>query len=337
MQDTSFSSSEIFVTDDTLRGWPLPMPDGDADKEERGRILVIGGSRDMPGGVILAAEAALRAGAGKLAIATGASVAQLVALAIPEARVIGLPETAAGGLAASGANEIAELASRADAVLAGPGMQDEASVCGFLLELLPRLDKARLVLDACAMGLVGGKGRIGDDMQNGRFLGRFEARVLLTPHAGEMAHLTGLDKEAVAAAPAQAARQAAQRWNAVVALKGAATFIAAPDGRLWRHEGGNVGLATSGSGDALAGIIGGLAARGAALEQACVWGVALHARAGEQLAARMGPLGYLAREIAQQVPALMHGLRAPALSAQAPGPQVRPGAASAAHDGGEIR
>jgi len=314
MQDTPtpFSSSEIIVNDDALRGWPLPMPGDDADKEERGRILVVGGSREMPGGVILAAEAALRAGAGKLAIATGASVAQLVALAIPESRVIGLPEMAAGGLAASGANEIAELASRADAVLVGPGMQDEAAACDFLLELLPRLGQARLVLDACAMGLAGSECQIGGDMQNGRFLGRFEAQVLLTPHAGEMAHLTGLDKESIVAAPSQAARQAAQRWNAVVALKGAATFIAAPDGRLWRHEGGNIGLATSGSGDALAGIIGGLVARGAPLEQACVWGVALHARAGEQLAARMGPLGYLAREIAQQVPALMHGLRPPA-------------------------
>ena len=81
-----------------LRQWPLPFPSDDDDKEGRGRVLVIAGSREMPGAVILAATAALRAGAGKLAIATGASVAQL-ALAIPESRVIALPETAAGSIA----------------------------------------------------------------------------------------------------------------------------------------------------------------------------------------------------------------------------------------------
>jgi NAD(P)H-hydrate repair Nnr-like enzyme with NAD(P)H-hydrate dehydratase domain len=128
-----------------------------------------------------------------------------------------------------------------------------------------------------------------------------------------MAHLTGIAKERVAAAPEHLARQVAQEWNAVVALKGATTFIAAPDGERWRHTGGNIGLAVSGSGDVLAGVIAGLAARGADLAQAVCWGVALHARAGERLAARMGTLGYLARELPGELPALLElvaGLRA---------------------------
>jgi NAD(P)H-hydrate repair Nnr-like enzyme with NAD(P)H-hydrate dehydratase domain len=91
-------------------------------------------------------------------------------------------------------------------------------------------------------------------------------------------------------------------------MKGSTTFIAAPEGEVWRHDGGNAGLGTSGSGDTLAGIIVGLAARGAPLEQAGAWGVALHARAGVRLAERFGPLGYLAREIAAEIPALMHAL-----------------------------
>ena len=85
------------VTTQLLHEWPLPMPGAEGDKEERGHVLVLGGSREMPGAVILAATAALRAGAGKLTVATGASVAQLVASAMPEARVIGLAETEAGG------------------------------------------------------------------------------------------------------------------------------------------------------------------------------------------------------------------------------------------------
>jgi len=134
---------------------------------------------------------------------------------------------------------------------------------------------------------------------------RFERAPILTPHAGEMAHLTGIAKDDVNAAPDPRAVDAARDWNAVLALKGARTVIATPDGTLYAHEGGNVGLAISGSGDVLAGIIAGLAARGAPLDQATCWGVALHARAGERLAARMGTLGYLAREISQEIPALL--------------------------------
>jgi hydroxyethylthiazole kinase-like uncharacterized protein yjeF len=286
-----------------LRGWPLPMPAAEGDKETRGHVLVLGGSREMPGAVILAATAALRAGAGKLTVATGASVAQLVALAMPEARVLGLAETPAGGFAAEAVARLDPLADRVDAVLVGPGMQDEPATAGLVHALLPRLADSRtaLVLDACAMGTL----LHPPPRWPGNRPYRFEVPVVLTPHAGEMAHLTGVPKEQVCAVPERMAQQAADSWNAVVALKGAVTHIAAPGGERWRHEGGNIGLAVSGSGDVLAGLIAGLAARGASLAQAACWGVALHARAGERLAARMGPLGYLAREISDEIPALL--------------------------------
>jgi len=325
-----FPADVVHLTDDVLRNWPLPTPSGHGDKEERGRVLMIAGSREMPGAVILAANAALRAGAGKLTIATGESVASLVALATPEARVIPLPETSAGGIAASAAERLGALGRNLDAVLIGPGMLDEAAVCEFVLALVTVLGSIRVVLDAAAMGVVRRKRPSGDDRERRssrddsgnplkrrrdseqprgplRFIGaqRFAAPLLLTPHAGEMAHLTSADKAAILANPVDAARSAALRWNAVVALKGAITHIAVPDGRVWRHEGGNVGLAISGSGDTLSGLIVGLASRGASLEQAAAWGVALHARAGQQLAARLGTLGYLAREIAGEVPGLM--------------------------------
>jgi hydroxyethylthiazole kinase-like uncharacterized protein yjeF len=240
--------------------------------------------------------AALRAGAGKLTIATGASVAQLVALALPEARVIGLAETEQGGFTAEAVAKLDPLADKVNAILIGPGMQDEAATALLVRALLPRLDGSdtSVVLDACAMGVV-----LGDEAF------RFGQPVIVTPHAGEMAHLTGASKEEIGAEPEHHAVQAARRWNAVVALKGARTLVVAPEGERWQHEGGNVGLAISGSGDALAGIIAGLAARGASLTQAACWGVALHARAGELLAERLGVLGYLAREIPAEIPALM--------------------------------
>jgi NAD(P)H-hydrate repair Nnr-like enzyme with NAD(P)H-hydrate dehydratase domain len=137
---------------------------------------------------------------------------------------------------------------------------------------------------------------------------RFERTPLLTPHAGEMAQLCAVDKGAILADPLGAARRAAARWNAVVALKGAGTVIALPDGRAWQHQSDNPGLGTSGSGDVLAGLAAGLAARGAPLHQAAAWAVALHARAGQRLARRRGPLGFMARELAAEVPRLMHEL-----------------------------
>jgi ADP-dependent NAD(P)H-hydrate dehydratase len=286
----------VEVDDACLRGWPLPQPDADGDKEERGRVLVIAGSREMPGALILAAKAALNAGAGKLTVATAASVAKLVATALPEARVIELAETDAGGIARNAVERVRELLSQVDAVLIGPGMQDEPAVCDFCAQSLDHLATCALVLDAAAMGVV---------LDSALKVEKFSGATIMTPHAGELAHLTGDDKEKISAQPAPAAASAARRWNAVVALKGATTFIAGPDGSLWRHARGNVGLAISGSGDVLAGAIAGLASRGASAEQAAVWGVALHARAGEQLAARSGPLGYLARDLSAEVPALM--------------------------------
>lgn len=283
-----------------LRSWPLPTPSNDADKEERGHVLVLGGSREMPGAVILAATAALRAGAGKLTIATGRSVAQLVALAIPESRVLGLAENDAGGFTVEAVAALDPLADKISAILIGPGMQDEAATARLVHALLPRLDGSdtKVLLDAEAMGAL-------LHPPAGQPPFRFHAPVLLTPHAGEMAHLTGIAKDEIGAAPDRHALEAAQRWNAVVALKGARTVIAAPGGERWQHEGGNVGLATSGSGDVLAGVIAGLAARGAGLAQAAAWGVALHARAGERLAERFGRLGYLARELCDVIPALL--------------------------------
>jgi ADP-dependent NAD(P)H-hydrate dehydratase len=294
------STHMITIDKAALRAWPLPLPPADSDKEGRGHLLVVGGSCQMPGAVILAATAALRAGAGKLTIATGASVAPLVALAMPEARVIGLRETPGGGFECAALALLDPLAGRIGAALIGPGMEDDAATAALVRALLPRLAGASVVLDASAMGIVARPDPGGDAPPF-----RFAETVILTPHAGEMARLCARTKEAVLADPDGAARTAAQAWNAVVTLKGARTVIGAPDGGPWQHEGGNAGLAMSGSGDTLAGIVAGLAARGATLAQAACWGVALHARAGEQLALRFGALGYLAREIPAEIPALM--------------------------------
>lgn len=289
-----------------MRGLPLPRPDPSGDKNERGSVLVVGGATEMPGAVVLAATAVLRAGAGKLQIATGRSIAPLVAVAVPEARVFGLAETETGAIAPSAAARIAEQAGRVEAVVIGPGMIDENATAALMRDLLPLLRSATLVLDALALETL---------TQDPHSLQHLNSNVILTPHAGEMATLLGTDKDAVAADARGAAERAAALLNAVVALKGAETFTAAPAGSAgeptYKNRTGNIGLATSGSGDTLAGLIAGLAARGAPPLHAAVWGVYLHGCAGDKLARRMGRLGFLARELLAEVPALMAELEKP--------------------------
>jgi hydroxyethylthiazole kinase-like uncharacterized protein yjeF len=285
------------IDDALLRAWPLPAVENDGDKESRGRVLVVAGSGEMPGAAILAGTAALRAGAGKLVVATPQSAAQAVALALPEARVIALPEGPDGSPTAFALPLLQDLGSSTAALLVGPGMVGREGTLAFVQSLLPLFAQATILLDALAMDTV-------------LSAGRFAQPVILTPHAGEMAHLTGRDKEDLQEDALAVAMRQAAAWNAVVALKGATTAIATPDQRAWTHEAQAPGLGTSGSGDVLAGLVAGLAARGAAPEQALAWGVALHARAGIALAQRHGMVGYLARELAAEVPALMHGLAA---------------------------
>lgn len=254
----------------------------------------------MPGAVILAATAALRAGAGKLQIATARSIAQMVAVAVPEARVFALAETKAGAVSASAATEIIKRAGEANAILIGPGMIDERMVARLVRKVLPRAGKATIILDAAALSCF---------KDSPQCLHGLDCKAVLTPHAGEMADMLGISKPLVQRDPLEWARKAASSLGAVVALKGAETFISAPHhSKTYCNRTGNVGLATSGSGDTLSGIITGLAARGALPLQAAAWGVYLHARAGDVLAKRVGRLGFLARELLAEVPVLMSEL-----------------------------
>ena len=169
-----------------LREWPLPQPGFDGDKEVRGHVLVIAGSAEMPGAAILAGEAALRAGCGKVTIATAASVAPQIGVAIPEARVIGLGETSAHGFQSDSARRLAELSGKADALLVGPGMQDEASCVELVHGLLARFSDIPILLDATAMCTVHPRREphLLDEAVDWEHF-RFPAPVLLTPHAGE--------------------------------------------------------------------------------------------------------------------------------------------------------
>lgn len=276
---------------------PLPTIDGGADKNERGRVFAVGGSRKVPGALQLTAEAALRVGAGKVRIGTIEAAAIPIGIAMPECGVIALVEGDDGELGLDAAPAIAEQVETCEVLLFGPGMGGRSGVEALTRRLIDRpREGLSILLDAaplaCASGLEG-------------LIRAHEGRAVLTPHHGELAYLTGQSEETIAAAPEKTARDAAARFGAVVVLKHARTIIATPDGQALVHDSDTPGLATGGSGDVLSGIIGGLLARGAPPLAAAGWGVWLHGASGRAAAQRVGPIGFLARDLPQHLPSLM--------------------------------
>lgn len=279
------------------RGHPLPPVGAGLDKEGRGLVLVAGGSRFVPGALRLTGEAVLRAGAGKVRLATVEPIADLLAVHFPEAAMMALPADAEGEIAGAAATRLAERLSRCDTLLVGPGMLERPQTPELVAALLEAVDdEATVLLDAGAMTA------LRHVPEAARALG---GRVVLTPHPGELARLIDADAAAIAADPAGHARRAAGHFGAVVALKSTRTVIATPGGALLGYCSEAPGLGTAGSGDVLAGVVAGLLARGAAPEVATAWGVWLHGEAGKLVGAQTGAVGYLARELLPAVPALM--------------------------------
>jgi hydroxyethylthiazole kinase-like uncharacterized protein yjeF len=274
------------ITPRLLREWPLPVPGG--DKSSRGTVLVVGGSRFTPGAVLLAGVAALRAGAGVLQLAVAESTAAALSIQVPEALVVGLPETAEGSVAGRPPKRLTDLAAQAPAIAVGPGL-DNIDETGTLLRHI--VDAAgpdtAMVLDAYALGALSHD----PDLLTGR-----ERPVVLTPNLTEAKYLLGREPDDDLNRTAAAL---ADRYGAVVSLFG---HVAAPDGRTWCEESGDAGLGTSGSGDVRAGIVAGLLSRGADPAQAACWGAYAHAGSGQRLAPRFGRVGFLAREILDEVP-----------------------------------
>jgi ADP-dependent NAD(P)H-hydrate dehydratase len=299
--------SEVKIDAAYLSANPLPDHDGSGDKHSRGRVLIIAGSVEVPGAALLAGLGALRSGAGVLQIATCKSNASHLGMAMPEAMIIGCRETCSGEIDPSNSVRLVDLAKEADAVLMGPGLIDEAPIAELRAELIGGATKPAFVLDASAFtslrtshGVAAAPGRT----------------TIVTPHSGEMAKFLRMDKKEIETDPIAAALSAARMLDAVVAMKGGRTHVVSPEGQELCFEQGPIALGTSGSGDVLAGIIAGLAARGAPPLVATAWAVFLHGEAGRGWVERNGQLGLLAREIPADIPRLMQSVGG--LSVQSP-------------------
>ncbi len=283
-----------------LAAHPLPELPSNTDKNSRGRVLAIGGSRFVAGGLKLTGEAALRAGAGKLQFATIGSVALALGLAVPEAGVIALPEDPDGELGEESCNIVEAAVEKCDCVVLGPAMTSVEAALPLLRAVLETLSEDQAaVLDAAAVEAA---------RRMPELVKALNGRVVITPHAGEMAALLDEEADAMIRDPAGAVDRAVDLTGAVVMLKGEHSLLGSPDGALLDYAGGGAGLATGGSGDVLAGILAGLLARGQAPFDAAAWAIWLHGEAGRRLSEERGPLGYLARELSPTIPALMRGV-----------------------------
>jgi ADP-dependent NAD(P)H-hydrate dehydratase len=258
-------------------------------------VLVIAGGKEVPGAALLAGIAALRGGAGRLQIATHEANAGMMAVAIPEARVLGLPEPTDINDVSPALEQLGGLVEKADAVLLGPGLTNDRSTSLLSRLVLNAATDARVLFDALALKTL--------RLHTTTEVGGHRRVSAMTPHAGEMAGLAGVERHEVEADMTGFARRAANGLGTVVALEGARTIICENDDCVSCD--GHVGLATSGSGDVLAGLIAGLLARGAPPFSAVCWGVYAHAQVGLRLAEKVGPLGFIARELLDEIPRVL--------------------------------
>ena len=295
---------DVLSTQTLTQAWVaehLPTRSDRAHKGDFGRLLVIAASTEYPGAAMLTALGAMRAGAGTVRVAVAASVAARLAGIVPELTWMVLDEEAPGLIAPSGWRRVTTEATGYDAVVVGPGLGRQPATQRRIRNLVASL-RVPAVIDADGLNALAA---------GGNWWTGVRAPLVLTPHPGEFARLSGEE-----AAPgdtdmerSRAARGAAQAWGQVVVLKGANTILSGPDGALLRSDVSSSALATAGTGDVLAGIIGALLAGGLDPMDAAGCGVAIHAAAGLLAEARIGRAGAMASDVAGLLPEAMEQLR----------------------------
>jgi NAD(P)H-hydrate epimerase len=270
----------------------FPPRPRDAHKGTYGHLLIVGGSLGKTGAAALAARAAMRAGAGLVTVATAASQQPVVAGLVLESMTEPLAETAVGSVALKARERVLELAEARDAAAVGPGLGTDAETQDLARGLARALDRP-LVLDADALTALAGRLEL---------LRGAAAPRCLTPHPGEMARLLGVTIAEVQRDRVGAASGVATAYGVHVALKGATTVVAVPDGRAFLNPTGNPGMASGGTGDALTGILGALLARRMEATDAVVAAVYLHGLAGDLAAARLGEESLVAGDLVEALP-----------------------------------
>ena len=265
----------------------LPRRRQDSHKGSYGKVMCLAGSARFRGAAALAAEGALRAGAGLVTLASVEPVIAAVAARCPECVFLPCRQSAGGGVSAQSGKAVLEKVRGMEVLLFGPGLGDTEDTAALLEQLGPSAGCA-LVLDADGLNAAAKM----DALPRSPGL-----PLILTPHPGEMARLCGLTTAEVNAGREGIAAGYARAEDCVVVLKGHRTIVAGPDGEVFVNPTGNPGLSRGGSGDILAGMIAGLAAQGLSPLDAAVCGVWLHGAAADQCAKRLGQYGMLPHDL----------------------------------------
>jgi NAD(P)H-hydrate epimerase len=291
------SDSNEYLIDKALLAGSVPARKPDTHKGTYGHALILAGSPGKTGAAALAAQAAMRTGAGLVTVGLPASLNPILEVKLTEAMTEPLPEEAGGFLGARALPGITELLQGKSVVAIGPGLGDHKETA-VLMNWIIKAAPAPIVIDADGLNLLART--IGA-------LGRLKVPAVLTPHPGEMARLTGRTTQQVQADRIGCARELAQKYKVIVVLKGSRTVIAAPDGSIYMNPTGNPGMASGGMGDALTGLITGLIAQGIDPLKASLLAVYVHGLIGDDIARERAPLGILATDIIERIPAALAG------------------------------
>ncbi|MEW5736564.1 MAG: NAD(P)H-hydrate dehydratase [Thermodesulfobacteriota bacterium] len=270
----------------------------DAHKGDTGHALVVAGSPGKTGAAALCAISALRAGAGLVTLCGPVSLLPVFEGLVREAMTAPLAENLSCALDIDALPALQDLCRQKKALAIGPGIGTEDETKSLVRAFVP-LAECPLVIDADGLNCLAGESEV---------LRRARAPLILTPHPGEMSRLTGLSTSDIQKDRVSVARGFAVENGVIVVLKGAGTVIASPDGRVAVNSTGNPGMAAGGMGDVLTGIIVGLAAQGYSPEAAARLGVFLHGLAADRLSESRGPFGYLAGEVAEELPSAFSDL-----------------------------
>lgn len=270
----------------------LPERRPDAHKGDAGHLLLIAGAPGMSGAALMTAMSALRSGAGRVTLAVPESIYPLVESKYPEIMTLSLPATESGSVDASAFDFIVERSEDMSALVVGPGLMTNPRTIELVHLLIQHID-GPIVLDADGLNALAQDLTILD--------GRL-TQLILTPHPGEMARLLGISTREVQEDRLKHASLFAEHHHLDIALKGWGTIVATSDGEIWYNPTGNSNMATAGSGDVLAGVIGALLAQGLSRKWALVCGVYLHGLSGELASLEVGGLGITATDILQTLP-----------------------------------
>ncbi len=271
----------------------LPTRARDSHKGDCGHVLIVAGSRSKPGAAALAAQGCLRSGAGLVTVATGRNAQPMVHAHCVEAMVEPLAETEGGTLSRTGLAPLLKLLEGKDALVLGPGLGTATDVTQIIRQMVLKAELP-VILDADGLNAFAGKKQLlGTDPAYPR---------ILTPHPGEFARLLGITADEVQADRIGLAQRFADEHGCYLVLKGYRTLVATPDGDLFVNPTGNPGLATAGTGDVLAGVIGSLVAQSSAVLPAVLAAVYLHGLAGDLAAAERGGQGLMASDLLEHLP-----------------------------------